>query len=133
MSERLSYLENLATQALPSGGWGYAPDQEGHLEPTCLALLALSLQTERFADLIGKGKNWLMTCATGQGTYRIIRARDESVWPTALVLFVQAALGYPAEEVRRTAGVEWGRIRHDALAAQGPAPPPDGDRGADCG
>ena len=40
----LSYLEALAEQAHPEGGWGYAPGQAPQLEPTCLGLLALALQ-----------------------------------------------------------------------------------------
>src|SRR5205823_5843699 len=102
---RVCHLQSLAAQALPTGGWGYAPDQEGHLEPTCLALLALSLEAEHFAPAIDAGKKWLASCATAQGTYRLLRAREESVWPTALVLFVQSALSYPEEDVRQTASV----------------------------
>ena len=37
------------------------------------------------------------------------RGRPEAVWPTALVLFVQAALAYPTEEVERTASALLGR------------------------
>jgi uncharacterized protein (DUF362 family) len=96
-------LSSLAAQASPSGGWGYAPDQDAHLEPTCLALLALSAQPEEFANPIAGGKAWLRTCAVGDGTYRLQRGRPEAVWPTALVLFVQATLGEPTAEVDRTA------------------------------
>jgi uncharacterized protein (DUF362 family) len=102
VSEATSYLETLVAQAHSSGGWDYAPDQEGHLEPTCLALLALSLEPDRFHDAIEKGKHFLATCATGHGTFRLSRAREEAVWPTALVLFVQATLEYPGEEIRKT-------------------------------
>jgi uncharacterized protein (DUF362 family) len=102
VSEATQYLENLAAQAHSSGGWGYAPDQEGQLEPTCLALLALSLESDRFRAAIDKGKQFLGTCATGHGAFRLPSAREEAVWPTALVLFVQATLAYPAEETRKT-------------------------------
>jgi uncharacterized protein (DUF362 family) len=102
VSEATSYLETLVSQAHPAGGWGYTPDQEGQLEPTCLALVALSLEPDRFADAIDKGKHFLATCATGHGTFRLMRGRDEAVWPTALVLFVQATLAYPTEEIRKT-------------------------------
>jgi uncharacterized protein (DUF362 family) len=103
VSEATSYLESLAAQANPSGGWGYAPDQESHLEPTCLTLLALSLESDNFVDTIGKAKQWLATCGAGDGTYRLMRAREESTWPTALVLFVQATFNYPKSEVETTA------------------------------
>jgi uncharacterized protein (DUF362 family) len=93
----------LAAQAHPEGGWGYAPGQAAHLEPTCLALLALSLEADRFKAVIDQGRQALAKCAVPDGTYRLARGREEAVWPTSLVLFVQAALGYPADEVKRTA------------------------------
>src|SRR5436305_1397892 len=36
-----SPLEPLVALAHADGGWGYVADQPAHLEPTCLALLAL--------------------------------------------------------------------------------------------
>src|SRR5207302_833204 len=42
------YLDSLAAQAHPQGGWGYRPGQDAHLEPTCLALLALALRLDRW-------------------------------------------------------------------------------------
>jgi uncharacterized protein (DUF362 family) len=103
VNELLPHLENLAAHACPEGGWGYAPEQPPHLEPTCLALLALSLKADQFAEILGKGKAWLNQCVTPEDTYRIARGREEAVWPTALVLFAQTALGYPDEQVQRTA------------------------------
>jgi uncharacterized protein (DUF362 family) len=121
VSEVIRYLDSLAAQQNPTGGWGYAPQQESHLEPTCLAVLALSLEPERFRATIDQSKQWLSTCATGHGTYRLMRAREEAVWPTALVLFLQAALEYPAGEVKKTAsallGLQ-GRNVADAASAE---------------
>jgi uncharacterized protein (DUF362 family) len=97
VSDASDPLEALAAQACPSGGWGYAPEQPAHLEPTCLALLALSRQPQRFAATIESGRAWLRQCAAGDGTYRLGRGRPEAVWPTALVLFVHATLGDPVE------------------------------------
>src|SRR5207253_9124367 len=37
------------------------------------------------------------------GFYRLAHDREEAVWPTALVLYVQVTLGCPDEEVQRTA------------------------------
>ena len=42
MAEVRGYLEGLAALAHAEGGWGYVAGQAAHLEPTCLALLALS-------------------------------------------------------------------------------------------
>src|SRR5947209_7720160 len=103
MHDLTPFLDPLASYAHPEGGWGYAPGQPAHLEPTCLALLALSPERDRFAPAIKQGKLALQKCAAGDGMYRLARGRDEAAWPTALVLFVQAALGEPAATVGRTA------------------------------
>ena len=79
-------LLRLAGLARPEGGWAYTPSQPPHLEPTCLALLALAAQPERHQAAIAAGKAWLQTAAAGDGTYRLGRGRPEAVWPTALVL-----------------------------------------------
>jgi uncharacterized protein (DUF362 family) len=96
------YLQNLAGLAHPQGGWGYSPGQEPQVEPTCLALLALHLEGERFRAVIDQGRQALTRCAGPDGSYRVSRGREEAVWPTALVLFTQHVLGFPADEVRRT-------------------------------
>ena len=102
MRDIRSYLDSLASLAHPDGGWGYAPGQPAHLEPTCLGLLALALDPERFAAVVESGWNAVARCAAGDGTYRIAHGREEAVWPTALVLFTQAALGR-ADQARQTA------------------------------
>jgi uncharacterized protein (DUF362 family) len=86
-------LLRLAALARPEGGWAYTPGQPPHLEPTCLALLALAAQPERHQAAIAAGKTWLQTAAAGDGTYRLGRGRREAAWPTALVLFTLAELG----------------------------------------
>ncbi|HYT88603.1 MAG TPA: DUF362 domain-containing protein, partial [Gemmataceae bacterium] len=98
-----SYLDVLASQAHPEGGWGYAPGQAAHLEPTCLALLALSLEADRFADAIRQGRQALQRCALPDSTYRLERGREEAVWPTSLALFAQSVLGVPTAELKPTA------------------------------
>ncbi len=103
MDELLPYLDTLVSQAHPEGGWGYAPGQPASLEPTCLALLALAQQPERCAAAIDRGKQALARCAQPDGSYRLGNGREEAVWPTALVLFVQSVLGAAGAEVRRTA------------------------------
>lgn len=95
-------FEDLAASACPGGGWGYVPDQPAHLEPTCLALLALSRRRERFAAVIAAGQTWLRLCAEGDGSYRLGRGRPEAIWPTALVLFTQATLGHTEASLQRT-------------------------------
>jgi uncharacterized protein (DUF362 family) len=105
VTETTAFLDALAAQALPDGGWGYAPEQAGHLEPTCLALLALSAAPDRYAALLDGGRRFLGQCAVGDGRYRLERGRPEAVWPTALVLFTRSVLGDPQNELDKTASV----------------------------
>ncbi len=102
MRDVRSHLDSLASLAHADGGWGYAPDQPAHLEPTCLGLLALSLDADRFAPVIESARAALERCRGADGFYRLTRGREEAVWPTALVLFTQAALGRD-DEARQTA------------------------------
>ncbi len=103
MHDILPVLDALVAQALPDGGWGYAPGQGAHLEPTCLALLALSREPDRHARVIEQGRAALERCATPDGGYRLTTGREEAVWPTALVLFVKTVLGAPEAERQKTA------------------------------
>jgi uncharacterized protein (DUF362 family) len=92
--------DKLAAQAHPEGGWGYAPGLEAHLEPTCLALLALAPERDRLRPAFDAGLAWLDRNSPGDGTYRLARGREAAVWPTALALFAKASLGRPADELR---------------------------------
>jgi uncharacterized protein (DUF362 family) len=97
------YLNALATQALPKGGWGYDPGQPVHLEPTCLALVALAQDRVRYQTALEQGQAALRRHVGPDGACRLARGREEAVWPTALVLFVQATLGVAADELEHTA------------------------------
>jgi uncharacterized protein (DUF362 family) len=103
VSDTATHLESLAALTCLDGGWGYAPGQSAHLEPTCLALLALSREPQRFQAALDTGKAWLQTCSPGDGSYRLARGRAEAAWPTALVLFVQSVVGEDAAKVNQTA------------------------------
>src|SRR5947207_15324710 len=103
MRDLRTYVDHVASLAHPDGGWGYNPGQPAHLEPTCLGLLALSLVPDAHRDIFEKAKAVLATHAVSDGTYRLARGREEAVWPTALVLFVQSVLDFPAELRSRTA------------------------------
>src|SRR6516164_8148949 len=89
-----SLRSTLAALALPGGGWGYVTGQPAHLEPTCLALLALSGDREQYVRQLESGCRFLEDNAGGDGSYRLMRGRFEATWPTALVLFTRAALGH---------------------------------------
>lgn len=96
-SDTRKLQDELAALACPEGGWGYAPGQSAHLEPTCLALLALAGERERFASAIDQGRSFLKSCVGPDGLCRLGRGRPEAVWATSLVLLVQTNLGEPSE------------------------------------
>ena len=100
MTELASRFDSLAALACPEGGWAYAPGQDAHLEPTCLALLALAGQRERYAAVVASGEAWLRRCAGPDGAYRLDRGRHEAAWPTALALFTLLELGARRDELQ---------------------------------
>ena len=101
MADLIDLRTSLSAYAHPQGGWGYAAGQPAHPEPTCLALLALSGDAERFAAPIAAGVQALQRHAASDGSYRFSRGRSEAVWTTALALFTRGSLGQP--DLERTA------------------------------
>jgi uncharacterized protein (DUF362 family) len=97
-----AHLATLVSLAHPEGGWGYTAGQPAQVEPTCVALLALSLEPERFAEPIVRGRAVLEQSARPDGLYRVLRGREEAVWPTAQILFLRATLADPPEQLRPT-------------------------------
>lgn len=95
MNKYSDSLQLLASQAHKDGGWGYHPAQPAQLEPTCLAMLALSLEAETYKNQIDQGRKFLESALTADGTYRLANGREEAIWPTSLALFVQSVLGAP--------------------------------------
>lgn len=87
-------LETLRSLALPDGGWGYGAGQALHIEPTCLAILALAGE-DRHRPVVEPAIAALEAQKDG-GFYRIARGRPQAIWPTALVTFTRAALGQTA-------------------------------------
>lgn len=90
MQEIRPYLELLASQAHPEGGWGFAPGRAPHPEATCLALLALWLDAQAFAEPITKAKTALERWAQDDGSYHLPGDREVANWPMSHVLFLQA-------------------------------------------
>ncbi|QDU20507.1 DUF362 domain-containing protein [Urbifossiella limnaea] len=109
-------LDRLAELAAPGGGWGYQPGQPAHLEPTALAVLALSADRTRYATVIDAGVAAIEANRAADGTYRLTRGRPQAVWPTALVLFAEQALGLGADRLATTADV---LLRSESRAIDG--------------
>jgi uncharacterized protein (DUF362 family) len=103
MPDFQAHLAKLATQIHADGGWGYATGQSAYLEPTCLGLLALNLDAKTYCSQIERSESAIERCLTN-GVYRDTRSRDESLWPTALVLFVKAIRCRPAAELQKLGG-----------------------------
>src|SRR5438132_14141324 len=96
------YLEKLVGLAHADGGWSYRPDQPARLEPTCLALLALSQEGAPFQEAIDRGWAVVRNGALADGAYRLPGDREEAIWTTALVLFLKAATGQGKADVEQT-------------------------------
>jgi uncharacterized protein (DUF362 family) len=103
-----SLQKELIELAHPAGGWGYAPGQEPHLEPTCLALLAL--KDESRLPLLNRFHR-------RDGSYRLDRGRDEAVWGTAMAVLAMHALGGDPATIRDSAsfllGVRGKQVQED--------------------
>ena len=91
-------LARLRTAANPDGGWGYAPGRPSQLEPTCLALLALSGGCPSDA-VVADALRQLDEHRNTDGSYRLTRGRPEAAWPTALVYFTRQVLGHTLEDL----------------------------------
>ncbi|MGL4420310.1 MAG: DUF362 domain-containing protein, partial [Gemmataceae bacterium] len=98
--------DRLITLEHPEGGFGYSPGQPGHLEPTCLAILALSAQTEKHAAVLNRSRAYCAQHAAADGSYRLSRGRPQAAWPTALVLATNPGANATAD---RLLGIE-GRV-----------------------
>jgi uncharacterized protein (DUF362 family) len=96
------HLETLVQAMHADGGWGYAPGQTPQLEPSCLGLLALSLEPATYAEQIAKTRAFIERNAVDDGSYRPLDGRQEAIWPTSLVLFVKAACGVAVNDLNKT-------------------------------
>lgn len=101
MADSPNPIASLVNLALPTGGWGYWSGQALHIEPTCLAILALAADRDRHRAQIDQAIAALESQGEASGLYRLDRGRPQAVWPTAMVIATRLALGLDA---RRSAG-----------------------------
>ena len=85
-------------------------------------MLALSLEPEQYQSVIDRGLQALERHATPDGAYRLSRGREEAIWPTSLVLFVQSVLNQQPEQIEKTASALLNRrgqaVDNDEAAAK---------------
>jgi uncharacterized protein (DUF362 family) len=96
-------LAELIAAAHPDGGWGYVPEQPPQLEPTCLGILAASLDPAKNADVLAKARRFLASCRQPDGSYPLAHGRKDALWSSALVLFVEATLHGDPKQLANTA------------------------------
>lgn len=85
MDSAAAIVTDLVELAHADGGWGYTPGQRPHLEPTCLALLALGHRPEA-ADVVAAARRARDAYRRPDGSYRLTGGREEFVWGTSLAL-----------------------------------------------
>jgi len=105
MVDRAAILDELAQAVQSEGGWSYSSTGASQVEPTCLALLALSSQRDRWGAIIERGLATLTSWQDADGAWRVRSGRDEAVWPTSLALFTLASLD--AEPLARGLAAGW--------------------------
>lgn len=85
--------------------WGYRPQGVPQVEPSILALLALQTDADRYHSLIDQGLQTLASWQDADGAFRIREGNPQSVWPTALALYLLARLSPDSPTIPRA--VAW--------------------------
>ncbi len=101
----------LANAAVADGGWGYHAGQSSHPEPTCLALVALAAEPQKFQPKLLRALRYLASQSLPDGSYRLAHGRPQAAWTTALVLFAKQAVNAD--------GAERGRVADRLLTLEG--------------
>jgi uncharacterized protein (DUF362 family) len=99
--------QRLQQSAHPDGGWGYRTGQPPHLEPTCLALLALDSAANAAVWEAARRFVAAQFVPAGRGlTARLHRGRPQAVWTTSLALFAWLnGAGSPDEQSKLAEGL----------------------------
>lgn len=102
MSRALAYLRAMQNA---DGGWGYKPGGMSFVEPTCSAILALSLDAQSIAQ-VQRARIYLKTLQHADGGWGIAAPDDESGWMTAWAVWALAT-GDPGDVQAAHRGANW--------------------------
>src|SRR5579862_7517721 len=97
------YPEALVSRQNSDGGWGYHGGGSW-TEPTCYALLALTIGDQAGSEAVRRGALWLARCQRRDGGLAPRESVAESTWLTALALLLPAGLLSEAGLDRKRAG-----------------------------
>lgn len=92
------------------GGWGFHPDCDNAVEPTCWALAALSSYANTNRDSsheesVRRGLKWLCDAQLADGSWPAVPAQRVGCWITSAACLTLDAGGYAPHQVAR--GLQW--------------------------
>jgi hypothetical protein len=99
----LSFLRNAQNE---DGGWGFHPQSESRVEPTCWALQALRESSNREAEAgVARGLQFLRAAQLADGSWPSTPEEKSGCWVTSLCCWVLRAAADSSGAT--TAGIKW--------------------------
>ena len=92
----MQHLSRLAARQNTDGGWGYGTGGSW-VEPTVLAILALSAAGEMDSQAIRRGRKWIAENQRPDGGWPPRASVTESTWVTALVLLLPSDASFQVD------------------------------------
>jgi hypothetical protein len=88
------------------GGWGFHPDSDSAVEPTCWALAALGVdQLLQRQEPVQRGLKWLCEAQLSDGSWPAFPAQQVGCWTTSTACLALIACNYAPKAVAR--GRQW--------------------------
>lgn len=88
------------------GGWGFAPNSESRVEPTCWAIRALfHMATSVSEQCLSSAHNYLLAAQLKEGSWPAVPQANTGSWVTSLACSVLSVEGRYEDNVR--AGLNW--------------------------
>ena len=99
----LPFLRNAQNE---DGGWGFHPQSESRVEPTCWALQALRESSNREAEAgVARGLQFLRAAQLADGSWPSTPEEKSGCWVTSLCCWVLRAAADSSGAT--TAGIKW--------------------------